>query len=108
MKAFFVCSIVLFGFSGCSNIDEQHNGKTDDKDITPRLINFTILKELPHDTSSYTEGFLRLGYNGDKYFAYLSGKSEVFQTSLIKSDINVNRYTAQMCVGMRFGDFKKK
>ncbi|HVM89464.1 MAG TPA: glutaminyl-peptide cyclotransferase [Puia sp.] len=51
--------IGLFLLAACSNNNQQdHSAKINEPDNTPPIINYSVVSSFPHDTSSYTEGFL--------------------------------------------------
>jgi glutamine cyclotransferase len=53
--------LILSSLAACTN-NADHAGttpaSTTEADNTPPVINYTVMKELPHDTAAFTEGFL--------------------------------------------------
>lgn len=49
---------VSFSITACNNADLTDKANQETEDITPPLLQYELIKELPHDTSSYTEGLL--------------------------------------------------
>jgi glutaminyl-peptide cyclotransferase len=52
--------LILSLLSSCNHADRNTSAETatESADNTPPLISYMVMKELPHDTSAYTEGFL--------------------------------------------------
>src|ERR1700727_3814814 len=52
--------LILSLLAACNHSDRNASTATatEAADNTPPLISYTVMKELPHDTSAYTEGFL--------------------------------------------------
>jgi glutamine cyclotransferase len=52
--------LILSLLAACNHSDRNASTETatETADNTPPLINYTVMKELPHDTAAYTEGFL--------------------------------------------------
>jgi glutamine cyclotransferase len=52
--------LILSLLAACNHSDRKASTETatEAADNTPPLISYTVMKELPHDTSAYTEGFL--------------------------------------------------
>jgi glutaminyl-peptide cyclotransferase len=80
MKLFLFCCL-LFIFSACNTNQPAGDDVTDNENPPPPLINYSIVKVYPHDTSSYTEGLEWVNNNlyesGGNY-----GKSKLVQKSL--------------------------
>src|ERR1700734_2410906 len=59
--------LILSLLAACNHSDRNASSETATvaADNTPPLISYTVMKELPHDTSAYTEGFLF--HNGQLY-----------------------------------------
>ena len=53
-------ALILSLLAACNQSDRNAGADTttSSADNTPPLISYTVMKELPHDTSAYTEGFL--------------------------------------------------
>lgn len=81
MKLFRFCLPLLLIFSACNNNSSDTSTITDTNNPPPPLINYSIVKVYPHDTSSYTEGLEwrnnNLYESGGNY-----GSSKLFETSL--------------------------
>jgi glutamine cyclotransferase len=60
MKIFFSLAILIIVFASCNNNDSTADSdqKTEEKKNTTPVINYAVSGSLPHDTTSYTEGFL--------------------------------------------------
>ncbi|MEP6467944.1 MAG: glutaminyl-peptide cyclotransferase [Parafilimonas sp.] len=56
MKLFRFCFCLLFIFSACNTKQPAGDNNVDNGNPPPPLINYSIVKVYPHDTSSYTEG----------------------------------------------------
>ncbi len=50
--------LILSLFASCSNSGNDSSTAESTPDNTPPLINYTVMKALPHDTTAFTEGFL--------------------------------------------------
>ncbi len=71
----------MFIFSACSNNQPGSDTVEDNSNPPPPLINYSVVKVYPHDTSSYTEGLQWINNSfyesGGNY-----GKSKLFQSTL--------------------------
>jgi glutamine cyclotransferase len=50
--------LILSLFASCSNSGNDSSTAESTPDNAPPLINYTVMKALPHDTTAFTEGFL--------------------------------------------------
>jgi glutamine cyclotransferase len=60
MKKSILFLLIMSSLAACNNGDHNHDSSayTTGADNAPHLINYTVMSELPHDTTAYTEGFL--------------------------------------------------
>lgn len=49
--------VTLFGYAACKNPDNGHL-HSNDGPASPPIINWSVKRQLPHDTSLFTEGFV--------------------------------------------------
>jgi len=78
---FFCLLCLLFFVSACNNNQPNNTTVENNNNPAPPVINYTVVKVYPHDTSSYTEGLEwrnnSLYESGGNY-----GSSKLFQTTL--------------------------
>jgi glutaminyl-peptide cyclotransferase len=60
MKKSILFLLIMSSLAACNNGDHNHDASAyaTGADNAPPLINYTVMSELPHDTTAYTEGFL--------------------------------------------------
>ena len=104
-KTLFIVSLSLL-LSACNNDKEENtntNNSATEKDNTPPLINYSVVNAFPHDTTSFTEGFLfhdgqlyeSTGYdsgmpeNRGSHFGIVDLKTGKIQT---KAEIDKHKY----------------
>ena len=59
------CLIILSLFASCTNSNKPDTTGEKPVDNSPPAINYSVVRTLPHDTTSFTEGFLF--HNGELY-----------------------------------------
>jgi glutaminyl-peptide cyclotransferase len=65
IQSLIIC--LIFSAACSNNADKKNTTTTTADDISPKQINYRVVKAYPHDTTAYTEGFLV--YNGSLFEA---------------------------------------
>lgn len=91
MKQSAVVFLLLIFISACNNNSTNTNNITDDNaNPPPPIINFSIVKVYPHDTSSYTQGLE--WYNNSLY----EGTGNYAHSKLLKTDLASGKILQQV------------
>ena len=85
MKQSAVFFLLLIFISACNN-NSTNNITDDNANPPPPMINFSIVKIYPHDTSSYTQGLQ--WYNNNLY----EGTGNYTHSKLLKTDLNQAKF----------------
>lgn len=93
MKIFYSCFLLLLVFSACNNVTTDSSTSVDNNNTAPPLINYSIVKVYPHDTSSYTEG---LEWRNNSLYEGTgnNGFSKLFKSALdgkVSNSINLTK-----------------
>jgi glutaminyl-peptide cyclotransferase len=86
-----ITSVII---NGCSGIDEEENGSSDNLDVVPApvTLSYQIINQFNHDTSAFTEGFTF--HDGKLYESTGSPDSGVITsgTWIASIDLNTGKY----------------
>ena len=89
MKQFALFFSLLILISACKN-NSTNNITEDNSNPPPPMINFSIVKVYPHDTSSYTQGLQ--WYNNNLY----EGTGDYQHSKLLKTDLATGKILQQI------------